>query len=89
MTVVLEAMASGRPVVMTANPGIDDYIEHGVTGLLVPPGDVDAFTDALVSLLADPQRAREMGRAGRAAVEERWTSDHMAGHLAAVVRDVV
>jgi glycosyltransferase involved in cell wall biosynthesis len=67
--VVLEAMAQGKPVVATAVGGTPELVVHGETGLLVPPGDVDALAAALAQLLADPERARRMGEAGRARVE--------------------
>lgn len=86
LTVVLEAMASGRPIVVTANPGLDEYVEHGVTGILVPPGDPEAFAGALRDLLSDSDRAQEMGRNARMDVERRWTTDHMAAGLAALIR---
>lgn len=89
LTVVLEAMASGRPVVVTANPGLAGYVEHGVSGLLVPPGDPGAMAAAIGELLADPVRARQLGRAGRAAVEARFTSRHMAADLAALLRRTI
>jgi glycosyltransferase involved in cell wall biosynthesis len=86
LTVVLEAMASGRPVVVTDNPGISDYVEHGVTGLLVPPDDVDAFADALRQLLADPDRAREMGQAAAGRARAELTSAAMSAVLAGIMR---
>ena len=88
LTVALEAMSSGRPVVMTGNPGIPHYVEHGITGLLVPPNDVDAFASAISQLLADPQRRAEMGRAAAVRVRDRFTSDIMARHLAALAKSV-
>jgi glycosyltransferase involved in cell wall biosynthesis len=88
LTVTLEAMACARPVVITANPGIEEYVEHGLTGLLVPPGDDEAFADAVASLLADPAAAQEMGRAGRRAVEQRFTTDHLAADIAALLRSI-
>ncbi|MUL81736.1 MULTISPECIES: glycosyltransferase family 4 protein [unclassified Mycolicibacterium] len=88
LTVALEAMASGRPLVMTANPGVDAYVEHGVTGLLVPPGDVDAFAAAIGQLLSDPARRAEMGAAAAIRARERFTSSLMAANLAALARAV-
>lgn len=82
LTVVLEAMASGRPIVVTDNPGISDYVEHGVTGLLVPPGDPAAAAAAIRSLLDDDDRRIAMGRAAAARARERFTTGVMAGHLA-------
>ncbi len=63
--VLLEAQAAARPVVTTAVTGCSDAVEHGVTGLLVPPDDLDALTDALELLLNDPAQARRLGEAGR------------------------
>ena len=82
LTATLEAMACGRPVVATGNPGMDDYIQHGVTGLLVPPGDVVALSGAVNSLLDDPDRAYAMGVAAAANVRHRFTTDHLASRLA-------
>jgi glycosyltransferase involved in cell wall biosynthesis len=70
-----EAMACGLPVIAVKAGGVPEYARHGVDGFLVPPGDVSALRDAVESLLADPGRALEMGRAGRAFVEERCATD--------------
>ena len=61
-TVVLEAMASGRPVVAAASGGIVDLVDDGVTGVLVPPGDVESLATALSEMIADPQGGAAMGR---------------------------
>ena len=63
-TVVLEAMASGRPVVAAASGGIVDLVDDGVTGVLVPPGDTERLAAALSAMIADPKGAAAMGRAG-------------------------
>ena len=63
-TVVLEAMAAGRPVVASSSGGIGDLVEDGETGILVPPGDAVALARALDSLIDDPARAGAMGRKG-------------------------
>lgn len=89
LTVALEAMASGRPLVITDNPGIDRYVEHGVTGLLVPPYDHVRFASAVRSLLDDPDRAQEMGRTARQRVEAQFTSTHMAHDLHQVLTEAV
>ena len=64
-TVVLEAMAAGKPVVAAASGGIVDMVVDGVTGLLVPPGDVPALARGIDSVLSDPRRGRAFGAAGR------------------------
>jgi glycosyltransferase involved in cell wall biosynthesis len=78
--VVMEAMCLGKPVVASANGGGREQIEEGVTGFLVPPGDADALARALATLLADPERARAMGEAGRRRFEALFTSEK--GHAA-------
>ncbi len=62
---VLEAQAAGLAVVTTRATGAVDSIVDGVTGILVPPGDVDALAQALQRLLRDPALAARMGAAGR------------------------
>ena len=59
-----EAMAHGRPVVASAVGGLLDLVEDGVTGLLVPPGDVAALRSALERLLADPELRARWGPPG-------------------------
>lgn len=86
LTVILEAMASARPVVVTDNPGLSDYVEHGVTGFLVDPGSPGDMAAAVRTLLQDPARAEAMGREGRRRVEDRFTSAHMAADIDRVLR---
>jgi glycosyltransferase involved in cell wall biosynthesis len=63
--VALEAMAAGRPVVASAVGGLADLVVDGTTGILVPPGDIEALRVGIRQLLADPQRRASMGQAGR------------------------
>jgi glycosyltransferase involved in cell wall biosynthesis len=58
--------------VATAVGGTPELVVHGKTGLLVPPGDVDALADALAQLLSDSERAGRMGDAGRARVQREF-----------------
>ena len=70
---VLEAMAAGLPVVASAVGGIPEIVVDGETGLLVPAGvDPAPLAAAIAELLADPERRRQMGEAGRRRVEERF-----------------
>jgi glycosyltransferase involved in cell wall biosynthesis len=64
----LEAMSVGLPLVGADVDGLRDLIDHGVTGLLVPPNDPMALAAALDGLSADPRTRREMGEAGRTRV---------------------
>jgi glycosyltransferase involved in cell wall biosynthesis len=63
--VLMEAMASGLPVVTTAVGALREEVEDGVTGFLVPAGDVDALAAATLRLVRSPALRQEMGRAGR------------------------
>lgn len=67
---VLEAMATGRPVIATDVPGCRDAVAAGTTGLLVPPRDPAALAQAMLDLLGDPARAAAMAAAGRARAEQ-------------------
>ena len=82
--VILEAMASTRPVVTTASGGPPEYVDEGVTGFAVPPGDATALADKLGKLLADPALAQRMGRAGRKKVEREHGYDRFMRDLIAV-----
>ncbi len=78
--VVVEAMATSRPVVASRVGGIPEYLEEEKCGLLVPPGDYSTLADAILKLLNDPQLAESMGKAGRKRAErffsmEKWVGD--------------
>jgi phosphatidylinositol alpha 1,6-mannosyltransferase len=85
---VQEAMASGLPVVAPAAGGPLDLVDHERTGLLVPPGDKDAFSGAVARLAADAPLRAAFGAAGRATVEGRtWTAigDQLIEHYQEVL----
>jgi glycosyltransferase involved in cell wall biosynthesis/predicted metal-dependent phosphoesterase TrpH len=85
--VLLEAGASGLPVVAAAAGGGLELVNDGRTGLLVAPDDAGAFAAALFELIEDPARRAAFGAAGRAAALER-TWDSSIGQLAGVYREV-
>jgi phosphatidylinositol alpha 1,6-mannosyltransferase len=87
---VQEAMASGLPVVAPAAGGPLDLVDHGRTGLLVPPGDMDAFRDAVAELAADARLRTAYGAAGRVTVEGRtWAAigDQLIEHYTEVLAE--
>lgn len=88
-TAILESMAMGKAVVATRTPGLEDYVVHGETGLLVSPEDPDAVAHALIELLTDPDRSARMGAAARERVLRVLSTDLMNKKLAGVVRSVI
>lgn len=87
--VFLEAMANSKPVIGGAHGGTPEVIEDGVSGLLVPHGDVAMLSNALVSLLSDPARAREMGARGCQRVQKDYTFERFQSGLSQVLEDVL
>jgi glycosyltransferase involved in cell wall biosynthesis len=86
VTALTEAMAMGKAVIVTRTRGQIDVIEDGEQGIYVPPGDPRALRRAIDYLLAHPEEADRMGRAGRALVEEHHTLNEYVERLAAIVR---
>jgi glycosyltransferase involved in cell wall biosynthesis len=86
--VALEAMAAGRPVVASAIGGLPDQVEHGITGLLVPPGDVSALRESMARLLADPSERARMGESGRKRAAD-YSAKVVVPQIERVYREVV
>jgi len=74
---ILEAMASGLPVVATAVGGNADLVLHGLTGYVVPPANPQIMAKQLIELATDPERARQMGEAGRQRVQSNFSMQAM------------
>jgi len=76
-TTLLEAAASGRPIVTTDAPGCRNVVKEGYNGYLVPPNDPPALADALLRLIEDAPLRQRMGAAGRQMVLEKFTSSQV------------
>ena len=85
----LEAMASGLPVVGSRVGGIPETIFDGITGLLIPPNDVQALARAIGTLLDDPQLRSRLGDEGRRTVRERFGWPRLAAQVAEVYLQVL
>lgn len=86
---LIEAMASGAALVASRAGAAEFVVEDGVTGVLTPPGDVDALVAALESLMRDPASAAAMGERARKRVLEKFSLDAEANAIAAVYRTLV
>jgi glycosyltransferase involved in cell wall biosynthesis len=84
--VLMEAMATGVPVVASRLSGIPELVEHDRSGLLVPPGDADALAGALLRLRDDADLVARLVAGGRAAVEDEFDLDRNVERLAALLR---
>lgn len=81
---LMQAMMTGLPVVSTPVGAIAEIIEDGVSGLLTPPRDAPALTNALERLLADPEAARRLGEAALARGRERFGFDRMIERMESI-----
>ena len=85
---VVEAMRLGRPIAATRSSGTKDYIEDGVSGLLVPPGDVTAMAQAMERLWQDGALRTTLSRNAAAFAEASLSDQAAAGALVRILRDV-
>ncbi len=86
---LIEAMAVGAALVASRAGAAELVVEDGVTGVLTPPGDVDALAAALEPLMRDPAAAALMGERGRARVLAKFSLDAEASRIAEVYRSLI
>ena len=86
--VLVEAMASGRPVVASRTGGIPDLVIHDQTGLLVSPADELGLADAIYNILKDPEKAKVMGQKGKAR-SKRFSVESMVAKLETLYTDLI
>jgi glycosyltransferase involved in cell wall biosynthesis len=84
-SVLLEAMALGKPVIATRGTGTLDYVDDMTTGILVPPGDIGRLREAMMLLAGDANLRRSLGDAGR----EQVRRQHLPGRFAREVSRVL
>ncbi|MDP3194728.1 glycosyltransferase [Tabrizicola sp.] len=84
--VYMEALASRIPVVASRVAGVQELVEDGVTGYAVPPGDLPTLVDRIIRLMDNPNAARDMGLAGRSAVEQQFDIAREGAWLAQLFR---
>jgi len=87
--VYLEAMACGKPVIGCRGQGIDEIIEHGVNGWLIPVDGLAELEQGLNILLSDAGRRRKIGEAARNTIVTRFTLSHQAANLIEIYRRAV
>lgn len=80
--VLMEAMASGKPVIATRLPGVRTVVREGETGLLAEPGDTGSLSRAIKGLFSDPSLMRSMGERARKEAVMRWDSSVTRAGLA-------
>jgi teichuronic acid biosynthesis glycosyltransferase TuaC len=87
--VYLEAMACGKPVVACRGQGIEELIEHGKNGWLIPVDGIEQLAHGLSTLLESPELCARIGAAGRRTILEKLTLSHQAQHLARIYRQAI
>jgi glycosyltransferase involved in cell wall biosynthesis len=86
---LLEAMAAGNAIVATAVGAVPTVIEDGSNGILIPPADTPALTNAITMLVQDPERRLRLGRTARRVVEARFSDARMTCDYHAVYRELL
>jgi glycosyltransferase involved in cell wall biosynthesis len=77
----LETMALGIPAVVSENGGMPDAVENGVTGFVVPCGDIEAMAESALTLLGNEERCRDFGKRARLRVEQLFDAAHNSRQL--------
>jgi glycosyltransferase involved in cell wall biosynthesis len=88
-TIMLDAMAMGRPVIATRVGGVYSAVRDNETGLLVPPSNSQALADRITELLDDHERAQTIGRAARDLVEREFGVEGMIDQTASLYHEIL
>jgi len=87
--ILIEAAATGRPIVTTNRPGCRDIVRDGENGLLVPQKDSEKLAEAILTLLNDPDLMEKYGKAGRKIVEEEFSEKIVVEKTLGVYEDLL
>jgi glycosyltransferase involved in cell wall biosynthesis len=87
--IVIEGMATGKPIVGTCYGGAPEIIENGVTGYVVDPHSVKELANKTIDLLRNPKKAEEFGRAGYERVKEKFNLDDKVKEYIVVYESVI
>jgi glycosyltransferase involved in cell wall biosynthesis len=87
--VYLEAMACGKPVIACRGQGIDEVIEHGKNGWLVPINGLEELAQGLSTLLRSPELCQRLGTSARETILSRLTLAHQAQQLAKIYAEAI
>ena len=84
-----EAMGAGLPIIATRVGALPEFIEDGVTGTLVPPGNIPALYRAILEKLENPVRAQSLANTGRKTVRQRFSWDQAAREMTEIYQAVL
>jgi glycosyltransferase involved in cell wall biosynthesis len=87
--VLIEAQASGKPVIGTRVGGVPEAIKDGESGLLIDPGNVEQLAESIVRLLLDEELAREMGENGKIYVKSRFDIKKNVTQITNIYEDLI
>jgi len=86
---LMEAMASGKPVIATDVGGVSELIDHHITGWLCPSGDLACLTEAMIHLLSHPEQAKEIGARAREKMQKTYSLETITAQLLEVYQNLI
>jgi glycosyltransferase involved in cell wall biosynthesis len=85
---IVQSMSAGKAIIASRTPSPEAYIKPGVSGMLVPPNDVDALREAILRLWQNPDEAAQMGRAARRQYEDNYTFEKVGLRVQEILQKV-
>ena len=85
----IEAMAHFKPVITTRVGGMPELIEHDITGIMIPPADVDALAEAIINLIKNPKKRKNIGINGRSSIEEKFDKEVITNQIIGMLNHTI